>query len=109
THATLDGGVHVGRAGLRIGRVQKTRTIECDAARTPPLFPLGDELPLLVEDLDAAVAAIRNEKASLRIEDEAVRRLELARSRSLLAPRLDELSFLVELDDARVAGAAGSI
>jgi hypothetical protein len=31
------------------------------------LFPLIDELPILIEDLDAAVAAIGDENASARV------------------------------------------
>src|SRR5262249_50320384 len=76
---------------------------------TTPLFPLGDELPVLIEHLNTAVASIGNEQSSLRVEDEAMRSVEIARPRSFLAPRLDEFSVLVELDDARVAVAAVTV
>src|SRR5207244_1809884 len=44
------------RVGLRIGHVQRVVLVDVNAARAAKLLPLIDELPVLVEDLDAAVA-----------------------------------------------------
>src|SRR6185503_3041090 len=74
--------------------------IDVDAAWTSELFPLIDELPILIEYLDAAVAAVRDENAAARVDRDAVRRIEFTWSRSTLAPRLDELAVLRELHDA---------
>src|SRR6267142_5630244 len=107
--AALHCRIGVRHAGLRVGAIEHPRAIEEDAARPPELPPLGEELPLLVEHLDARVAAIGHEQPSLRIEHEAVRRVELALTRSLPAPLLDVLPVAVELDDARVAVAAVAV
>jgi hypothetical protein len=64
---------------------------------TSPLFPLGDEPAFLIEHLDAAVAAIGNKESSLRIEDEAVRRVELARSGPFLPHVLRNVPSLSNL------------
>ena len=45
-----------------------------------------DELAVLIENLDAVVAAVADEQAALGIEGQRVRRVELARPRALLAP-----------------------
>src|SRR5262245_58582512 len=108
-HPTFDGGIHVWSTGLRIGRIQGSRSIQRDAARTSPLLPLRDELPVLIKYLDPAVAAIGDKESPLRVQHESVRCIEFAGSGSLRAPRLDELALLVELDDARVAVAAMTI
>src|SRR5579883_1241014 len=89
------------RLRFRIGRVQIVFFVDEDPAWAAELFPLGEKLPVLIENLDAIVAPVGDEKASFRIECQRVRHLELPRPRSMSAPRLDELSVLVELDHPR--------
>ena len=62
---------------------------------------LGEELAVLVEDLDAVVAAIGDEQPAPRIERERVRLLNSPGPGAELAPALDELAVLRELRDPR--------
>src|SRR5204863_3710860 len=71
--------------------------------------PFFEEIPFLVEDLDAAVAAVADEQPSPGIHGEGVRRVELTAIGSLPAPGLDEPSVLRELHDARVGVSAVSV
>src|SRR6266446_780308 len=90
----------VGR--LRIGDVDGVVLVDPDPARPAELLPLGEELAVLVEDLEAAIGAVGDEQAPGRIESEPVRHVEFARALAFLAPRLDELAVTGELDDAGV-------
>src|SRR6266436_1951161 len=90
----------VGR--LRVGDVDSVVLVDPDAARPAELLPLGKELAILVEDLEAAIGAVGDEQAPGRIESEPVRHVEFARSLAFLAPRLDELAVAGEFDDAGV-------
>src|SRR4030095_11338877 len=101
--------IHIGDIRLRIGGIQIVVSIERDSARPSKLLPLRDEGALLIEDLHTAVSTVRDEKPPLRIEHEAVRRVELTRAGTLVSPCLDELSVPVELDDARIGVAAGLV
>src|SRR5207237_10308688 len=56
--------------------------------------------PVLIEDLQAVVAAIGHPQAALRVERERMRRAELAVAHADGAPRLDELAVRRELADA---------
>src|SRR4029077_1248509 len=87
---------------LVVGDVDPVVPVDVNPARPAKLPPLLEEISVLVEDLDAAVAAVADEQAPLRVHRERVRRVELAVRTSLLAPRLDELPFRGELNDARV-------
>src|SRR2546427_12302202 len=95
----------VARDRLRfgIGDVNIVLLVDEDAARTAELLPLGDELAVLIEDLDAVVIAIADEEAFARIHRERVRLIEFTGRGAELAPLLDELAGLVELQDAVVA------
>src|SRR5262249_25506127 len=97
------------RVRLMIGYIKDVVAVDVGSARPAELLPLSDEISLLIEDLDAVVAAVADEDPSLRIDGDCVRRVELARGRAFLAPRLDELSILRELHDARVGVPAMSI
>src|SRR5262249_25746383 len=67
------------------------------------LMPSGDEIAVLVENLDATVAAIGNVDATERTADgDIVRIIEIAVPRSLVTPGLDEAAILGEFEDARV-------
>src|SRR5262249_50464296 len=59
----------------------------------------------LVEDLNPVVVAIADEQTSTRIHRQRVRLIELTGAAAVLAPLLDQLSSLVELQHAVVAGA----
>src|SRR5262249_5768979 len=97
------------RVRLMIGHVKDIVAVDVDSARTAELLPLREEIAILVEDLNAIVAAVADEDPSLRIDGDGVRRVELAGGRAFLAPRLDELPILRELHDARVGVPAMSI
>src|SRR5262249_26697132 len=56
---------------------------------------------VLIEDLDAVVAAVGHPQAAARVEHQRVRRAELAVTDADAAPRLDELPVGRELADAR--------
>src|SRR5271165_224269 len=99
--------VAIGR--FRIGHVNRIVPIDIDPARPAELFPFLQKLAILVEDLYAIVGAIADEQASARIECQCMRSIKVARCGSLLAPSLDELAVLVELDDARIRFAAMSV
>ena len=90
------------RARLGVGDVEHVVLVDEDAARPAELRPLVDELAVLVEDLDAVVAAVADEQAALRVERERVRLVELARRRCRTCPNvLMQLAGLVELENPR--------
>src|SRR5215831_15360766 len=100
----------VGLAGrLGVGDVDLVVLVDPDAARPTELLPLGDEVAVLIEDLEAVVGAVGDEQASGGVECEAVRGVEFARSLAFLAPRLDEFAVAGELDDAGVGLIAVSV
>src|SRR4030095_6517350 len=62
------------------------------------LFPLDDEVPVLIEHLNPVVSAVGDVHPSAGTADEDVVRLvELARCRSLASPCLDEMAILRKL------------
>ena len=63
-----------------------------------------DEVAVEIENLDAVVVAVADQKAIGGVDGERMRLVELARAGAQLAPFLDELAGLVEFDDAIVAG-----
>src|SRR5262249_12986297 len=88
---------------LGIGHVNGVIFVDEHAARTAELFPLINELAILIEDLDAAVCPVGDEEPSAGIHRDAVRRVHLARGGSLLTPRLDEFPVLREFHNTSVA------
>src|SRR5262249_24941507 len=85
-----------------VGHVEDVVAVDEEATRAPELLPFLEKFPVLVEDLDAVVGAVADEDAALGVDGNRVRRVELSGRRAFLAPRLDELPVLRELDDARV-------
>jgi hypothetical protein len=79
-----------------------------DAADAAELIPRVEVLPVLVEDLDATVAAVRDEEPAARIEGERVRASELSRAVPVAAEALDELAVRRVLRDAPTASGVGS-
>ena len=72
-----------------------------DRAWLAKLMPSGDEIAVLVENLDTAVEAIGNVDAAERTANEdIVRVIEIAGCRSFVTPGLDEAAILGEFDDA---------
>ena len=67
--------------------------------------PLGQEVAVLIEDLNPVVVAIADEQPALRVHRERVRLIEFVGARAVLAPCLDELAVLRELEQVIVAGA----
>ena len=77
--AVAEAGI-IFRVRQRIRDVDHVVPGDEDAAGPAELLPFAQELALLVEDLDAVVGAVGDEDASLRVDREAVRRIELAGS-----------------------------
>src|ERR1700722_19609711 len=65
------------------------------------------EVAVGIEGLDAAIGAVGHVEGVLLVDDDAVRRVELAGRGSALAPLLDQVAFLAELGDARISVAVG--
>src|SRR5262245_11207498 len=92
----------IDRAGFRVRGINHVVLVDPEPTDPAVLLPAGvEQMQVLIEDLDAIVRSIGDEQASLRIPGKCVRLRELARRRALLAELFDELSGLVELDDAR--------
>src|SRR5213593_4561637 len=79
--------------------------IDVNPARPAELFPLCDELAVLVEDLDPVVVPVADEQPAFGIHRERVRLVELAGSGPQLAPGLDQLPIPGELENAIVSAA----
>src|SRR5262249_45612739 len=97
----------VGR--LRVGDIDLVILVDPHAARPAELFPLADELAVLVEDLEAAVGAVGDEQASGGVQREPVRHVEFAGPATFLTPLLDELAVSRELHDTGVGLVAVSV
>src|SRR5215468_10961171 len=96
----------VARGRLGIGGVDHVILVDGNVARPPELFPFGNKLAVRLENLNAVVGAVGDVDAPHRIESDAVRRVEFARTLAVLAPRGDECPVLGELDDAVVGPGA---
>src|ERR1700674_4275135 len=88
---------------FRVGDIDYVVLVDVHAARPAKLEPLGDELAVLVEDLDSVVLAVADEQPAAGIEGERVDHVEFTWAHAFCAPRLDEFSVLVQLHDSRVA------
>src|SRR6267143_4261450 len=69
-------GVRGDAVGFGVGDVDEA-VAQVDAARAAELLPLGDEAAVLLEDLDAVVAAVGDEEPPLGVHGDVVRSLEL--------------------------------
>src|SRR5262249_59347546 len=92
--------------GLGIGHVDHVVLVDEDTARPTKLSPLGDEVSIRVEDLDAAVDAIADIKPTARVECDAMRSIEFALPLAVLAPGLEQSSVLVIFHDPILAARA---
>src|SRR5258708_39571602 len=95
------------RFGIRA--IEHVILVDEEAARAPKLFPLGDELAVLIEDFDAVVAAVGDEQAAGRIHRQRVRQGKLPRAAAVLAPCGDELAFFGALHDPRTVCTATAV
>src|SRR5207247_5028080 len=80
-----------------------------DPAGTAERVARLEVLPVLVEDLDAVVAAVGHPQTAARVEHQRVRRAELAVLDADPAPRLDEFPVRRELADARRRAALAAL
>src|SRR5258705_3700170 len=87
-------------AGLMVGRIENVVPVDIEPARATELLPFREELSVLIEYLNAAVAAVADEQTPGGIHGERMRGGQFTRSAAVLAPFLDELSVLVEFDDS---------
>src|SRR6202034_2045666 len=74
---------------LRVAHINDV-VADVDAARPPKLLPFGEEFTVLIENLDAVVSPVGDEQAAGGIHRQAVRHVELALRRAVMAPCLDE-------------------
>src|SRR5580704_12845681 len=88
-------------ARLRVGDVENV-VADIDAARPAELLPFGDELSARIENLDPIVRTVGDVKPAGRIHGEAVGDVELALSRTVVAPGGDEFAVARIFDDAVV-------
>src|SRR5258708_1624359 len=95
------------RFGIRA--IKNVVLVDEEAARAPKLFPLGDELAVLIEDFDAVVAAVGDEQAAGRIHRQRMRQGKLPLAAAPLAPCGDELPFFGELHDPRIGVTAMAV
>src|SRR3989442_1354268 len=73
------------RLRFRIRDIDHVVLVDKDAARAAELRPLGDELAILIENLDAVIRAVSEEQPALRIHGDRMRTVDLARTRALHA------------------------
>src|SRR5580704_5728840 len=88
-------------ARLRVGDIEDV-VADIDAARTAELLPLGDEFSVLIENLHAIVRPVGDVKPARRIHSQPMGDVELALSRTMVAPGLDEFAVARIFDDAVV-------
>src|SRR5262244_554401 len=106
--APFESGIAL-RVRLGIGDINSVVSINEDPARTAELLPLREKFAFLVEDLDAAVAAVADIYPPWGIDRNSVKFSELSWGRPFSSPRLDKLAVLRKFDDPRVGIAAMSI
>src|SRR5262249_23974595 len=96
--------------GLGIGDVDMILAVEGNPARLAELRARRRErLAVLIEDLNAVVAAIADEHTATRIDRDGVNRMEFAGRPAGLPPRGHEVSRARELHDAIVSGLTVSV
>ena len=67
---------------------------DIDAARPAELLPVGQEFSVLIENLDAVVGPVGDEDPARGIHGKPMGHVEVARRRSMVAPRFDEFAVL---------------
>src|ERR1051326_9273583 len=102
SNATLP-AVVILRNGFRfgIGGIEHIVFIDEETAWPAELFPLLQELPILVEDFDSIVVPVTDEQPAFRIHRKRVRLIEVAGSSTKLAPGFDELSVFRDFQHTR--------
>src|SRR5262245_24798523 len=87
---------------LRVDHEDPIVLVDEDSTGAAELLPLVEELPILIEYLDAIVRTVGHEHPAPRIHGDCMRPIEFARRCAFLAPSLDELSIFCELHHAVV-------
>ena len=77
-NALLKARVHL-LVRLRVGDIDRVACVNEHAARAAELFPFGDERSILIDKLNAMVAAVGDQQAALRVHRDVVRRAEFDR------------------------------
>src|SRR5258708_26943531 len=91
-------GVLAGRIlGFGIRNVEHVVLVDEDAARPAELLPRAEKFSVLIEERDAAIAAVGDEKPAGAIERQHMRAFQLAIARPPMAARLCELYASVAL------------
>ena len=90
----------VGLGGLRVDRIERVVVGDEEPADPAELVVGVEQIAVLIEDLEAVVAAVGDEEPALGIECQRVRSTELARTEPDDAPLLDEVALGIELQDA---------
>src|SRR5262249_34767784 len=78
-------------------------------ARQAGIFEFTDEFSIRIEDLNSLVLPVGHPELAFGIERQSVRNIEFAGLFAFSAPRLDELSILIELEDARISVCTGRV
>src|SRR5262245_23137536 len=89
------------------GGVEFTFLAERYLVKLTAIFPLTEELAVLIEFLKPPVFAVRDVEVVVRTHRDRVHRIEFTRAGPFLSPLLDLLSGCIVFDDAPVAVAVG--
>src|SRR6516225_10853811 len=101
--------VHIGRAvGIGTEEILMRSRRDADSPWRADIDVLRLEFAVIVEHLNAPVAAIAHVDIAWRICRDGVRGIELAGRRASRSPRLDEDAVAVELGHTRIAVAVGN-
>src|SRR4051794_9668073 len=90
-------------SGVPVRKPEVLVPIDEQAARCSRMLGFPEIRAVGVEHLDALVVAVSHIQQSLGVDRDRMRDVELPRAGPLLAPRLDEVAVLVELDDLGLA------
>src|SRR5262249_4309388 len=104
-HGGQDVAVEIQPQKLPCESVHHVNVFRADiqSARQAGVLNLANEFPVLIEDLKSLVFPVSDPKQALGVDRQAMGYVEFAGIGSFSAPRLDEISVLVELEHARIA------
>src|SRR5215471_6410907 len=80
------------RLGFGIRGIEHIVLADVQTAGTAELLPLGDELAILIKDLDTVVIPVTDKQAALGVHCQRVRLIKVSGGGSKLAPGLAELT-----------------
>src|SRR3954465_6517428 len=90
-------------SGVPVRKPEVLVRIDEQAARRSGMLGFPEIRAVRIEHLDALVVAVSHVQQPLGVDRDRMRDVELSRTGALLAPRLDEVAVLVELDDLGLA------